>query len=230
MNVPHNRAGAVRRARGRIAGVLGAALLALALAGCSTGSSSVFDTSGGSSSGASAAGQSAAADTSVVPWDYRVAEAEVGDLIGGDMTILPDNQLMANDSQYATGDKIFTLQYMTANLKENSEGKASVSLSAWTPIKSYRAKAEADADLERLKLRLKTKVDLVGVYKTELDGKSRQFAVLELPSGQVVKQPIDEDRYASLKSAKQADVILEEIHDFSEYDLAYSKFRGWAAS
>ncbi|QJC52154.1 signal peptide protein [Paenibacillus albicereus] len=229
MNVSDIRPGAVRGMRKRVAGAIGAALLALALAGCSTSSNSVFDTSSGGAS-TSAAGQSAAADTSVVPWDYRVAEAEVGDLIGGDMTILPDNQLMANDNQYATGEKIFTLQYMTANLKENSEGKASVSLSAWTPIKSYRDKATADADLERLKLRLKTKVDLVGVYKTELGGKSRQFAVIELPSGQVVKQPIDADRYASLKSAKQADVILEEIHDFSEFDLAYSKFRGWAAS
>lgn len=164
-----------------------------------------------------------------MPWDYRVVEGTVGDLIGGDMTILPDNQLMANDDQYATGDKIWTLQHMSANMNENSQKKARITLSTWMPIKSYRNKETAETDLNRLKVSLKTKVDLVGVYETKLNGKTRQFAVLELPSGQQIKQPIDAKRYASLKPAKQAEIIMEEIHDYSNFDLAYSKFRGWAS-
>ncbi|SDT49332.1 hypothetical protein SAMN05444162_4571 [Paenibacillaceae bacterium GAS479] len=214
-----------------VAVIFGIIILLIVVSQCSNASSnnvSMFDTSYNSSS-YSTGGQGTTADATVVPWDYRVTEGEVGDLVGGDMTILPDNQLMANDDQYGTGDKIWTLQYMTANLKENDQGKASVTLSTWNPIKSYKTKEAATADLDRLKVKLKTKVKLVGVYKTKLDDKTRQFAVLRLPTGQQVKQPIDEKRYSALKSAKEADIIMEEIHDHSQFDLAYSKFRGWAS-
>lgn len=69
---------------------------------------------------------------------------------------------------------------------------------------------------------------MVGVYKTEYKGKTRNFAVLELPTGNRIKQPIDDERYTALKQAKTASVVLEEVHDFADYDLAYAKFRGWA--
>ena len=69
---------------------------------------------------------------------------------------------------------------------------------------------------------------LVGVYKTEYQGKTRNFAVLTLPSGNQIKQPIDEDRYKTLKSLKKVPINVEEIHDYVDYDLAYAKFRGWA--
>lgn len=167
---------------------------------------------------------------STVPWDYRIVEGTVGDLIGGDMTILPDNELMANDKNYATGDKVWLLQHMSATLTEDAQGRAQTVLSIWRPIKSYAVKSDAEADLNRLKVKLKTKADLIGVYKTKLGDKTRDFAVVELPSGQRVKQPIDDERYAKLKSAKQADIFLEEVHDYENYDSAYSKFRGWASS
>lgn len=169
------------------------------------------------------------ADTAAtVPWDYRVTEAEVGDLIGSDMTLLPDNEMLPNDGNYGTGDHIWTLQYMDAEMTADNTGRSSVTLSAWRTIKSFASKEEAEQDMERLKLRLTTEAELVGVYKTEYNGETRCFAVLELPSGNRVKQPIDADRYDALKSADKASVILEEVHDFADYDLAYAKFRGWA--
>lgn len=172
---------------------------------------------------------SAAAGTSAtVPWDYKVEEAKVGDLIGADMTILPGNQLLPNDDNYATGDKIWVLSYMTAEMKTRSDGQNEVTLSAWAPLKSYRSADAASQDLAGLKVELKTDVELVGVYKTEYQGKTRQFALLTLPTGHTIKQPIAEDRYKSLKDKKQVKVMLEEVHDFGDYDLAMSKFRGWA--
>ncbi|CAI6087279.1 hypothetical protein [Cohnella sp. JJ-181] len=181
----------------------------------------------------SGSGTSVSADgttISTVPWDYRIVEGTVGDLIGGDMTIEPDNQLMANDKNYATGDKVWVLQHMSATLTEDAQGRAKTVLSLWRPIKSYEVRSDAEADLNRLKVRLKTKADLVGVYKTTLGDKSREFAVVELPSGQRVKQPIDDERYAQLKTVKETDIFLEEVHDYAAYDLVYSKFRGWASS
>ncbi|MNL57009.1 hypothetical protein D3C87_1805420 [compost metagenome] len=73
-----------------------------------------------------------------------------------------------------------------------------------------------------------TDVDLVGVYKTEYKNKTRNFAVVELPSGNRIKQPIDDKRYKALEKQKKASVVLEEVHDFADYDSAYAKFRGWA--
>ncbi|CAM3761886.1 hypothetical protein COLU111180_07130 [Cohnella lubricantis] len=163
-----------------------------------------------------------------VPWDYQIVEGTVGDLIGGDMTVLPGNELLPNDDNYATGDKIWTLQFMGAVMNTGDDNRASITLTAWKAIKSFKSQEAAESDMAKLKLSLKTDVDLVGVYKTSYEGQTRDFAVLTLPSGQQVKQPIDDARYDRLKSEKQAAVILEEVHDYSNYDLAYAKFRGWA--
>lgn len=57
---------------------------------------------------------------------------------------------------------------------------------------------------------------------------TRHFAVIELPTGNRIKQPIDEKRYAAMEKKDRVDVVLEEVHDFADYDLAYAKFRGWA--
>ncbi|XEC97269.1 signal peptide protein [Paenibacillus tarimensis] len=165
---------------------------------------------------------------SAIPWDYRIIEGTVGDLIGSDMTILPDNELLVNDDNYATGDKVWLLQYMKAEMTTNLEGRNTVSLSAWKSIKSYKTKEAADQDIEKLKLQLQTEVDLVGVYKTEYDGQTRQFAVITLPSGHQIKQPIDAERYEALKPLKKANVLIEEVHDYEDYDMAYAKFRGWS--
>ncbi|WP_438444732.1 signal peptide protein [Gorillibacterium sp. sgz5001074] len=173
-------------------------------------------------------GTAAAAGTSTVPWDYKVEEAKVGDLIGADMTIQPGNQLLANDDNYGTGDKIWVLSYMTADMKTQADGQNQVTLSSWAPLKSYRTAEAAQKDLEGLKVQVETDVDLVGVYKTEYQGKFRQFAIMSLPTGHTIKQPIAEDRYKSIKDKKQVKVVLEEVHDFGDYDLAMSKFRGWA--
>jgi len=163
-----------------------------------------------------------------VPWDYRIVEGTVGDLIGSDMTILPDNELIPNDDNYGTGDKVWTLQAMEADMNTSSQDRADVTLTAWESLKTFKTKQAAEEDLTKLKIQLKTEVDLVGVYKTEHQGKTRQFAVITLPSGQHVKQPIDAARYKSLKSQKKVNIILEEVHDYSNYDLTYAKFRGWA--
>ncbi|MCC3376170.1 hypothetical protein [Cohnella sp. REN36] len=174
-------------------------------------------------------GKSAGDADETVPWDYQLTEATVGDLIGGDMTLLPGNELMPNDDNYGTGDKIWVLSYMGAVLKAGADNRADITLTSWKPIKSYKTKTAGEADLAELKLDLKTEVDLIGVYKTTYQGTAREFAILQLPSGQIVKQPIDEDRYAKLKPLKKVGVVLEEVHDYSHYDLAYAKFRGWAA-
>lgn len=182
-----------------------------------------------SNSGSASVSTSASSSgTSTVPWDYRIEEAKVGDLVGADMTILPNNQLLPNDDNYATGDKVWVLSYMSAEMRAHADGQNEVKLSAWTPIKTFRSAEAAKEDLAGLKVEVKTEVDLVGVYKTEYQGKYRQFALLSLPTGHTIKQPIAEDRYNSLKDKKQVQVILEEVHDFGDYDLAMSKFRGWA--
>lgn len=173
------------------------------------------------------AGTGAASESATVPWDYKIEEAKVGDLIGADMTVLPNNQLLPNDDNYATGDKLWVLQFMSAEMSSDG-GKNDISLSPWTPIKSYRTQDDAKKDLDNLKLQISTEVNLIGVYKTEYQGKNREFAMLTLPSGHSIKQPITEERYASLKDKKQVKVMLEEVHDFADYDLAMAKFRGWA--
>ncbi|MCJ8011946.1 signal peptide protein [Paenibacillus sp. KQZ6P-2] len=163
-----------------------------------------------------------------VPWDYKIVESTVGDLIGSDMTISPDNELMPNDENYATGDKIWALQYMDAELFTGDDQRTNVTLFSWRTIKTFKTQEEAQKDMTELNIPVTTEVDLVGVYKTEYKGKTRNFAVLELPSGNRVKQPIDDERYKELEKKKKVSVKLEEIHDFADYDLAYAKFRGWA--
>ncbi|NEW07806.1 signal peptide protein [Paenibacillus sp. SYP-B3998] len=163
-----------------------------------------------------------------VPWDYQVKEAKVGDLLDGDMVLLPNNERISNDQNFATGDQVWVLSYMNASMKADNQGKNDVTLSQWKSIKTFKTKEEADKDIAELKTEIKTEVDLIGVYKTELNGKFRYFAVADLPTGQKVKQPIAEDRYKSFKDKKQVQVILEEVHDYSNYDLTMAKFRGWA--
>ncbi|MDB4867100.1 MAG: signal peptide protein [Cohnella sp.] len=198
-------------------------MVVLLLSACSAGGPSVFHTNAN-------ANANAATDPNAVrvPWDYRIAEGKVGDLIGSDMTILPDNELLPNDGNYATGDAVWTLQYMDAELITNSGQRNEIHLSSWNTIKSYRDQKSAMDDLANLKVSLRTEVDLVGVYKTENQGKTRDFAVLTLPSGNRIKQPIDDKRYNDLKNQKKAQVMLEEVHDFVDFDNAYAKFRGWA--
>ncbi|NQX67927.1 signal peptide protein [Paenibacillus alba] len=166
--------------------------------------------------------------TGEVPWDYQVREAKVGDLLDGDMVLLPNNERISNDQNFATGEQIWVLSSIQATMKADSQGKNDVTLSQWKPIKTFKTKEEADKDLAELKVEIKTEVKLVGVYKTELDGKFRYFAVVELPTGQKVKQPIPEERYTDFKSKKDVQVILEEVHDYSNYDQSMAKFRGWA--
>jgi hypothetical protein len=180
-----------------------------------------------STSSSSSSGQTSNSNQTVVPWDYKIEEKSVGDLINGDMTILPDNQLLANDDNYATGDKIWTLSYMYAEMNADKSGKTNVVLSPWKPIKSYKTKDAADKDLLNLKDQIDTQVDLVGVYKTEDNGKFREFAVITLPTGNDIKQPISEERYASFKSKKKVKVTLEEVHNYENYDDTMAKFRGW---
>jgi hypothetical protein len=165
----------------------------------------------------------------VVPWDYKVEQKKVGDLINGDMTLQPENELMPNDDNYATGDTVWVLSVMNAVMTTQAGGRNDVTLTAWKPLKTFRDRSAAEADLGKLKESVQTDVELVGVYKTELDGKFREFAVITLPSGQSVKQPIDEARYQDFKSKKQVKALLEIVHDFNDYDQAYPKFRGWAS-
>lgn len=196
-----------------------ALLVPLLVGGCASDQPSVFKNS---------ATSAVSGDASRIPWDYKLVEGTVGDLIGSDMTILPDNALLPNDGNYATGDKIWTLQYMSADMTTNDSGRSEVKLSAWTPIKSYAKESAAKADIAELKVSLKTTVTLVGVYKTSYQGKTRNFAVLTLPSGNQLKQPIDDERFNQLKSLKKVPIMVEEVHDFADYDSAYAKFRGWA--
>lgn len=193
-------------------------LIALFVLSACTNENSVFQTGSGETT----------SDTARVPWDYKITEATVEDLVGSDMTISPDNEMLPNDGNYATGDKIWVLQFMDAELTTEANQKNDIHLSAWSSLKTYADQAAAQKDLDELKLSVTTDVKLVGVYKTEYQGKTRDFAVLELPTGNRVKQPIDDARYASLEKQKTASVVLEEVHDFADYDLAYAKFRGWA--
>lgn len=205
--------------RGFRAGALTAMLLlaVMLLSACSGNSSSVFHTDTETTD-----------SVSRVPWDYRVVEGKVGDLIGSDMTVLPDNELLPNDGNYATGDTVWTLQFMDAELVTDADQKNEIRLSSWTTLKSYGDQKTATEDLANLKVSITTDVDLVGVYKTQYQDKTRNFAVLELPSGNRIKQPIDDKRYSALEKQKTASVVLEEVHDFADYDSAYAKFRGWA--
>ncbi|WP_044478477.1 hypothetical protein [Paenibacillus antibioticophila] len=191
--------------------------LMLLLSGC--GSSSVLHTSAGSEQ---------IMESSRVPWDYRIQQATVGDLVGSDMTLLPDNELLPNDGNYATGDTIWILQFMDAELTTDESQKNEIRLSTWSPLKSYPDQGSAEKDLAELKVAVTTEVGLVGVYKTEYNGDTRNFAVLELPTGNRVKQPVDDERYEQLKNVQKVAVVLEEVHDFADYDLTYAKFRGWA--
>ncbi|WP_058304072.1 hypothetical protein [Gorillibacterium timonense] len=200
---------------------MAAVLLAVGLTACTNNPDSVFST-------VESKETTASADVESIPWDYRIVENTVGDLVGSDMTVLPDNELLPNDDNYATGDKIWTMQYMDAQMSVNEEQRTDIKLSAWNTIKSYKEKAKAEEDLANLKVTVKTDVGVVGVYKTKYKDKTRNFAVLELPSGNQVKQPIDDDRYKKLEKAKTAEVVLEQVHDFTDYDAAYAKFRGWA--
>lgn len=170
----------------------------------------------------------APANEHTVPWDYKIQEMTVGDLIDGDMALEPDNQLLPNDDNYATGDKIWVMQFMTADLTTDSNNKNDVRLSSWMPIKSYRTKEAAEKDMDNVKVSVNADLDLIGVYKTEYQGKTREFAVVKLPSGHTVKQPINEERYKQFKDKKKVKAHLEEVHDFENYDLAMAKFRGWA--
>ncbi|MFC5451998.1 hypothetical protein [Paenibacillus aestuarii] len=163
-----------------------------------------------------------------MPWDYQIQEAKVGDLLDGDMLLLPNQERISNDQNFATGDQVWVLRYMNAAFTTNDQGKNDVTLSQWKPIKTYKTKEEADKDLADLKTEIKTDVHLVGEYKTELDGNFRYFAVVDMPTGQKVKQPISEERYAKLKGKENVSVVIEEVHDYSDYDLSMAKFRGWA--
>ncbi|MBD0382725.1 hypothetical protein [Paenibacillus sedimenti] len=191
-------------------------------------SSSSSETGSYSSNGTSINTMSSETMSSDVPWDYQVQEAKVGDLLDGDMILLPNNERISNDQNFATGDQVWVLRYMNATMRTDSQGKNEVTLSQWKPIKTFKSKEDADKDLAELKTEVKTEVNLVGVYKTELDGKFRYFAVADLPTGQKVKQPIAEDRYVKFKDKKQVQVVIEEVHDYSNYDQTMAKFRGWA--
>lgn len=201
-----------------VLGVLILSIMVLALSACASSESSVLHS--GSSEEVTSSTR--------VPWDYRIVEGTVGDLIGGDMTVLPDNELLPNDNNYATGDKIWTLEFMDAELTTDANQRNDIRLSSWQTIKSFKDKKTAESDLTNLKVTVKTDVKLVGVYKTTYKKETRHFAVIELPTGNRIKQPIDEKRYAAMEKKKTVDVVLEEVHDFADYDLAYAKFRGWA--
>jgi hypothetical protein len=187
---------------------------------------SVFTTS--SSGASSAQAESEAASNVRVPWDYRIVQGTVGDLVGSDMTILPDNVLLPNDNNFATGDAVWTLQFMDAQITTDAKERSQITLSSWITLKSYKDEQSAKKDIAELKESITTEVDLVGVYKTENEGQTRQFAVITMPSGNAVKQPVSAEKYAALKSAKKANVNIEQVHDFENYDTVYAKFRGWA--
>ncbi len=219
-----NKERSVRHRRGpiRLRWALAVAIAAaLTLAGCSGSGATVFHADRGSN-------YAETGNVARVPWDYRIVEGTVGDLIGSDMTLLPDNEMLPNDNNYATGDKVWILQFMDAEMVTGADNRNEIRLSAWRTLKSYKDKASADEDMVNLKLDITTEVDLVGVYKTEYQGNTRNFAIVELPSGHTMKQPIDDARYTAFEKLKKVEVRLEEVHDFADYDLAYAKFRGWA--
>ncbi|GLX68206.1 signal peptide protein [Paenibacillus glycanilyticus] len=217
--------------------VISALLLSVSLSSCAENDPEyVFSTS--SDQGTWSSGESASVSQTTatptphpvrnIPWDYRVVEEQVGDLVGSDMTIIPDNTLLPNDNNYATGDKIFVLQYMDAQLTTDDQNRSQIKLSSWDTLKSFKDQKAATDDLATLKETIQTEVDLIGVYKTENAGKTREFAVVTLPSGNVVKQPISDEKYASLKTKSKVKVNIEQVHLYNDYDQVYSKFRGWA--
>ncbi|MBB6634471.1 hypothetical protein [Cohnella thailandensis] len=208
--------------------ILSGIALSLLLSSCGYDQSqSVFTTSSEPMSNVSSPGSEAASNVRV-PWDYRIVQGTVGDLVGSDMTILPDNVLLPNDNNFATGDAVWTLQFMDAQITTDAKERSQISLSSWITLKSYKDEQSAKKDIAELKESITTEVDLVGVYKTENEGQTRQFAVITMPSGNAVKQPVSAEKYAALKSAKKANVNIEQVHDFENYDTVYAKFRGWA--
>ena len=70
--------------------------------------------------------ESASIQTGEVPWDYQVQQVKVGDLIDGDMVLLPNNDRISNDQNFATGDSILVLSYMQATMKVDDQGKNDV--------------------------------------------------------------------------------------------------------
>ncbi|WP_336786388.1 signal peptide protein [Paenibacillus sp. MMO-177] len=209
--------------------IASALLFCFILSSCTNNSDYVYGTSNYTSSQDTAvASATPVHPVRNVPWDYRVVEEEVGDLVGSDMTIIPDNTLLPNDGNYATGDKVWILQYMDAMLTTDDDRRSQIKLSSWDTLKSFKDEKSALADLGSLKESIQTEVDLIGVYKTENAGKTREFAVLALPSGNVVKQPISDEKYAQLKSKSKVKVTIEQVHLYDNYDQVYSKFRGWA--
>ncbi|MBM7568604.1 hypothetical protein [Paenibacillus sacheonensis] len=207
----------------RIYLILGGLMLCLLLSACGTeDQTSIFSTSSTTDDASSSV------DVARVPWDYRIMQGKVGDLVGSDMTILPDNVMLPNDNNFATGDAVWTLQYMDAEITTDEQKRNQLQLSAWGTLKSYKDEASAKKDIAELKETIQTELDLVGVYKTENQGKFREFAVVAMPSGNVIKQPISEEKYASLKDQKKVKANIEQIHDFGDYDTVYAKFRGWA--
>ncbi|UJF34694.1 hypothetical protein [Paenibacillus hexagrammi] len=209
--------------------VVGVILIIWGISSAFNSKPSVLSPNNGYATGSVTEGNtSTSSGSNELPWDYQVVESTVGDLLDGDMVLLPNNERISNDQNFATGDKVWVLTSMSANMQTDSQGRNDVTLSQWKAIKTFKTKEEADKDISELKKQLTTEVNLVGVYKTELNGKFRYFAVVDMPTGQKVKQPISEERYASFKDKQQVEVILEEVHDYSNYDQVMAKFRGWA--
>ncbi|MFD0588927.1 signal peptide protein [Paenibacillus sp. GCM10027627] len=197
--------------------------IALALTGCSSDTDSVFRTS--SSYSFLEQSRSYVDD---VPYDYQVVQSKVDNIIGDEIFIMPEREFLLNDQKYAVGDKVWALQFKGAEVTSDSKERTRVWTTAWKTIKTYKDKKSAVADMDKLKLTITTEIDLVGLYKTTYKGETRHFAVVELPSGNRVKQLVDDARYERLSKGKTATVHLEEIHDYYDYDLVFSKFRGWA--
>ncbi|MGG1519674.1 signal peptide protein [Paenibacillus oryzisoli] len=172
----------------------------------------------------SVASSSETAAPATVPWDYQIQEAKVSSIDGGDLILTPGNGRISNDQNLAIGDSLWVMDYKQATT--DADGKSTVS--DWNPIKTFKTKEDAEKDLSELKVEIKTDVKLIGVYKTELSGKFRYFAVVELPTGQAVKQPVTEAIYTEFKSKKEVGAVLEEVHDYNNYDESMAKFRGWA--
>ena len=113
---------------------------------------------------------------------------------------------------------------MDAELTTDANQRNDIRLSSWQTIKSLRTKT-AESDLTNLKVTVKTDVKLVGVYKTTY----KRHQAFCCRSGRAIgSSVIDEKRYAAMEKKDRVDVVLEEVHDFADYDLAYAKFRGWA--
>lgn len=132
-----------RLVKARIGALCMMLLTVLLLSACSSNQGSVFD------SGTAETSDSVAR----VPWDYRVVESTVGDLIGSDMTVLPDNELLPNDENYATGDKIWTLQFMDAELITDADQRNEVRLSYGRPLNRIPMKKQQSRILPTLRYR-----------------------------------------------------------------------------